>query len=149
MSGHTAHPANKRKVDSMWRFALGIFLAAHGMIHLGYVTPAPTSDPQYPFNLSKSWLVTGLGFDEPALRLIGTLLSLVTIAGYMLAGLAAVGMLVPAQWGLPLTVLSSMTSLLVLIFFWSPWLILGVAIDVVLIAALLWLGWQPFAPAGI
>lgn len=37
----------------MWNLALGFFFALHGLIHLGYISPAPT-DPKYPFSLSKS-----------------------------------------------------------------------------------------------
>jgi hypothetical protein len=128
----------------MWKFALGAFLAAHGLIHLGYLTPAP-ADPRYPFNLGKSWLITSIGFSEPSVRFLGMTLSIVTVVGFALTGLAATGIIVPPQWGLPLTVVSSIASLLLLVCFWHTWLVLGVAIDVALLVALLWLGWQPFS----
>jgi len=131
----------------MWKFALGVFLAAHGLIHLGYVTPAP-ADPKYPFSLSKSWLITGIGLEEPSVRMLGIVLSALTVVGFVLTGLAATGILVPQEWWQPLTVVSAMTSFLLLVFFWNTWLVLGVAIDIALLVALLWLRWQPFGAIG-
>lgn len=128
----------------MWKFALGLFLAAHGLIHLGYVAPAPTADPGYPFNLSKSWLITGVGLDESTVRLVGIALSLLTVIGFALSGLAAAGIIIPPDWGLPLTVAASIASLLLLVLTWHTWLVVGVAIDIALLVAVLWLGWKPF-----
>src|SRR5688572_3973053 len=100
----------------MWKFALGIFLAAHGLIHLGYITPAP-ADPKYPFDLGKSWLITSVGFNEQSVRFLGMILSVIVVVGFALAGLAATGIVIPQQWGLPLTVMSSIASLLLLLCF--------------------------------
>jgi hypothetical protein len=131
----------------MWKFALGVFLAAHGLIHLGYITPAP-ADPKYPFSLSKSWLITSIGLDEPAARVLGIVLSVLTVTGFALTGLAATGIIIPQAWWQPLTVASAFASLLLLLLFWHTWLILGVVIDLALLIALLWLRWQPFNAVG-
>lgn len=130
----------------MSNVVLGFFLAAHGLIHLGYIAPAP-ADPNYPFRLSNSWLISSLGLPEPTVRLLGILLAVVTVGGFVLAGLAALGVIVPGGWGPTLAILSAVTSLLVLVFFWHSWLLLGVIIDLALLVALLWLNWQPFAAA--
>jgi hypothetical protein len=131
----------------MWRIVLGIFLAGHGLIHLGYITPAP-SDPNYPFNMSKSWLITSVGIPEATVRLAGMTLSMVTVVGFALAGLAAVGFIVPQEWGPLLTVIAGVTSLLLLVLFWHIWLAIGILIDLALLAGLLWLDWQPFGATG-
>ncbi|MBZ0287930.1 MAG: hypothetical protein K8I30_09975 [Anaerolineae bacterium] len=123
---------------------LGFFLAVHGLIHLGYVTPAP-ADPKYPFRLNQSWLIASLHLPEQTVRLLGMTLSIITVLGFALAGLAALGIIVPQAWWQPLTILSAAASLLLLVFFWHTWLVLGVIIDVALLVALLWLNWQPFA----
>jgi hypothetical protein len=73
------------------------------------------------------------------------ILSIFTVIGFALAGLAAVGFIVPQSWWGTLTLLSALLSLLLLVLFWHPWLVLGVAIDLVLIVALVGLGWQPFS----
>ena len=98
----------------MWKFALGFFLAIHGLIHLGFVSPAP-ADPKYPFSLSKSWLITGLGLDEPSVRVLGIALSVVTVIGFAMSGLAAVGFVVPQSWWTPLIITSAGASLLLLV----------------------------------
>ncbi len=128
----------------MSKIVLALFLAAHGLIHLGYVTPAPP-DPKYPFKLDQSWLITSLHVETGIARLLGTALGALTVLGYALAALAIMGIVVPEAWWQPLTVVSSALSLLLLILFWHPWLVIGVAIDVFLLLALLVFHWQPFS----
>jgi hypothetical protein len=132
---------------SMWNFALGFFLAMHGLIHLGYVSPAP-SDPKYPFSLSNSWLISSIGLGEPLARGIGIALTVISVIGFALTGMAAAGFIVPQSWWQPLTIIASIASLLLLVFFWNTWLILGVAIDAALLIAVLVIHWQPFTAVG-
>jgi len=127
----------------MPKLLLGFLFAAHGIIHLGFVTPAPT-DPNYPFSLDKSWLVTSIGLSVSTVHALGLLLAIVTVSGYTLAGLSAANLVVPQVWWQSLTVIASVTSLLLLVFFWHNWLILGVVIDIALLA-LIATNWQPFA----
>jgi hypothetical protein len=121
---------------------LGIFLGLHGLIHLGYVTPAP-ADPKYPFRLNQSWLISRVGLSEQSVRLLGILLSIITVIGFTLSGLASLGILVPQAWWGSLTVLGAAASLLLLVLFWHRWLVIGVLIDVALLAGVLFLNWQP------
>jgi hypothetical protein len=127
----------------MSEIVLALFLAAHGLIHLGYVTPAPP-DPRYPFKLDKSWLISSLHVDASYVRILGTALGALTVLGYTLAALAIMGIIVPEPLWQPLTIVSSALSLLLLILFWHPWLVIGIAIDAFLLLALLVLRWQPF-----
>jgi hypothetical protein len=124
------------------KLLLGFLFAAHGVIHLGYVTPAP-ADPNYPFSLDKSWLQTGLGLSASSVHALGILLAVITVAGYTLAGLSAAGIIVPHLWWQGLTVIATVSSLLLLLFFWHNWLILGVMIDIALLL-LMATNWQPF-----
>jgi hypothetical protein len=53
---------------TLGRWLLAGFLVGHGLIHLLFVTPAPApgSAPdalEWPFDMAKSWLVTGPGLD--------------------------------------------------------------------------------------
>ena len=53
------------------KFMLAAFLAAHALIHLSYLSPAPprTADgPAWPFDVAQSWLVTQLGVEAFAMR---------------------------------------------------------------------------------
>ena len=122
---------------------LALFLVAHGLIHLGYVTPAPP-DPKYPFRFEKSWLITSLHIETGLVRMMGTALGALTALGYVLAALAIMGVIMPGALWQPFTLGASVLSLLTLILFWHPWLVLGVAIDVFLLLALVVLHWQPF-----
>jgi hypothetical protein len=118
----------------MLRILFGLFLVAHGLIHASYLTPAPSgAGPAWPFDLGRSALLGALG--EPTLRVLGMGLAAMTVATFLLAGLAFLGWLGIGDWWVPLAIAGSVASLLLLVIFWHPWLALGVVIDI----ALLWL----------
>lgn len=132
----------------MGNLLLALLLAGHGLIHLGYVSPSP-ADPNYPFRLNQSWLISSIGMDAAGVRTLGTGLTILTVIGFVLVGLSTAGFIVPQGWWLSLTVVSAILSLALLIIFWHPWLVIGIVIDLVLLAALMWLGWQPFNAASV
>ena len=118
------------------RFVLVGFLMAHAAIHLGFVTPAPPAAPgapPWPFDLGRSWLLSPLGIDPSLLRVIGFALFAAIVAGYALALIASVASLPADLMGIGIIV-GSAASLVLLLLFFHPWLMLGVAIDI----ALLW-----------
>lgn len=129
----------------MAKIVVALFLAAHGLIHLGYVTPAPP-DPNYPFRLNQSWLITSLGMETGLVRLLGMSLGVVTVLGFALASLAWLNVVPQALWQ-PLTVISSIASIVLLVCFWHSWLVLGIVIDAALLIAVLGFGWKPFVAA--
>lgn|SRR5690606_6721087 len=126
----------------MWKIALALFLVFHGLIHLGYFAPAP-ADPKYPFTLRNSRLASAAGLDVSATHTIGIVLGIAAVCGFVLTGLASVGLVIPQSWWPPLMVIASGASLLMLVIFWNSILILGIVIDVVLLVSVLGLGWQP------
>jgi len=76
-------------------------LLAHAAIHVAFVAPPPpaTADgPAWPFATDRSWLVTRLGLDPALMRGLALALVAVTIAGYALAALAALGVVPTAIW---------------------------------------------------
>ena len=86
------------------KLLLAAFLAAHGLIHISYLTPAPprtAGGPEWPFELARSWLVTGAGLDPGVARAAGTALVALTVALLVTAALAAVGWIVPTGGGRP------------------------------------------------
>jgi hypothetical protein len=125
------------------RLALAAFLLAHGAIHLGYVSPRPpdTAGPAWPFELGRSWLLGPLGLEPGLIRAIGMALTIVTVAAFVGAAIGALG-LFPGAW-MAAVVVGTAASITLLVVFFHPWLLLGVAID----AALLWVamaqGWSP------
>jgi hypothetical protein len=125
--------------------AFAAFLLAHGAIHASFLAPRPpatASGPAWPFELSRSWLLTPLGVNGEALRLLGTALTAATIAAFALAAVAALGPL--AVLWVPAVVLGAAASAALLLVFFHPWLSLGIVIDAVLVWAVL-AGWSPAA----
>lgn len=132
----------------MAKILFALFLIAHGLVHAGLAAAPipndPDSKPGAFFTApTRSWLLPQLGLNNSAIQWIGIGLVVLSTAGFVLAGLGVLG--VPGLntvWR-TITVISSCLSLLLLILFWHPWLIVGVLIDVGLLIALLWLKWPP------
>lgn len=125
------------------------FLLAHGALHASFLAPPPPAapgGPTWPFDLASSWLLSPFGVPDTALRLLGIALIAVTIAAFGLAALAALGVL-PSTLFVPATAAGAIASLALLIVFFHPWLVIGVAIDVGLLWAVLIAGWLPDASA--
>ena len=121
------------------------FLLAHAAIHVGFIAPPPPATaggPAWPFATERAWLVTRLGLDPALLRWLALALVPITVAGYGLAALVALGALPTAIWPAAI-VIGSVASLGVLAACFHPWLLLGVVIDVSLLWASLVTGWQP------
>ncbi len=126
-------------------YILAAFLAAHGLIHASYLTPAPpqtAGGPAWPFEVTRSWLVTGFGLDAAIMRSLAAVLTALTVCSLLAAAAATIGWL-PLEWWAYLVVAGAASSLATLLLFFHPWLVLGVVIDL----ALLWVvavnGWRP------
>jgi hypothetical protein len=129
------------------KILLAAFLAAHGLIHLSYLAPAPprtAGGPEWPFDVTHSWLVTALGMDAAAMRPLATALVIITTVALLGAAAVAMGWLSSTLW-LPLLVAGTVGSLVTLALFFHPWLVVGIAIDLVLLWTTLVAGWAPAA----
>jgi hypothetical protein len=130
---------------------LAAFLVGHGLVHTMYLIPTPAPAPagaarvDFPFVLGRSWLLSRLGVEAHPVRVVGLVLIGATVAGFTLAGLATVGLLVPSDWWSGLVITASTASIALLGLFFQPGLILGLAIDGVLLAVVLVSGWSPTA----
>lgn len=134
------------------RWVLGGFLLAHGLIHVMFVTPAPASagtagGDAWPFDMARSWLVTDANLDLGPVRLLGAALVVVVAGSFLLAGLATVGVVVPSGWWQPLVLVSAAASVALLAMFFNPQLVLGLAIDAVLVWAVVTSVWVPVTAA--
>jgi hypothetical protein len=106
------------------RIVTGILLLAHGLVHLLYVAPDVSE-----FSLDRSWLLPAPARGPLGLGLVGA-----TVVVFLLLALAV--------WGVPglsaswpaLTAVAALLSAVLLILFWDRQLVLGLAIDVALIA---------------
>jgi hypothetical protein len=127
------------------RLLLAAFLVAHGLVHLLFFSPPPPANeggPSWPFALDRSWILTPLGLGADTTRMLGIALIALTIAGFALAAVVAIGVLPSSLW-VPAIVIGAVASLAVLGLFYRPWLTLGVAIDVVLLWFVLIANWSP------
>ena len=110
------------------RAVVGILLVAHGLVHLLFIVPA-AADRSYPFSLDRSWLLP-----ESARRPFAYVLMTAVVLAFIASGLA--------WWGVPglssswtaITVVGAGLSLVLLIAFWDVQLLIGLLIDLLLIA---------------
>jgi hypothetical protein len=70
------------------------------------------------------------------------LVALTTI-GFIVAGLGGLGVSGISTIWRTVAIASSYVSLLLLILFWHPWLVVGVLIDIGVLVSLLWANWPP------
>jgi len=106
------------------RVAVGVLLVAHGLVHLLFVA---NDVPE--FTLENSWLLP-----HSAERTIGLALMATTIGAFALVGLAVWGFPgLAGNWS-PLTIVGAVVSLALLVTFWRTQMVVGVAIDLTLLA---------------
>jgi len=126
-------------------WVLGALIVGHGLVHGLYLVPAPDRPtdgrgPTWPFDLGRSWLVALAGAGRG--RRLGVILIAVILAVSALAGLSTVGIL-PAAWWPALVLAASVASLVLLLLAFDLQLILGVVVDVGLVALVLTGAWTP------
>ena len=135
------------------KILISVLLIIHGLIvagqsagSFGSVVPNEIPNPAfvswYPVNMGRSWLLTSLGLERnlTAYRLGG----LLWLAGGILlvaAGLSVLGILVPVDWWRDLTVAGSTVSLLMLLIYFHPLMIIGTASSLAALIALIWFHW--------
>lgn len=127
------------------KLLLAAFLFAHGVIHLSYLSPRPpatASGPSWPFALDRSWVLSPLGLGRDAMRGLGLALAVVTLAAFTVSAAVVLGLVPQALWS-PTVALGAASSIALLVLFFHPWLVLGVAIDLAILAAALVARWTP------
>ena len=130
-----------------WLLAGLVF--AHGWVHLMFVFPKPQSVgsdagvSEYPFDFGRSWLIRGRGLDAGLVGQLGLVVMAVTFALSLLAALSTVGVLIPADWWGGLMIAAAAASTVMLLLFYSPALILGFAIDALMVVLVLSGTWSP------
>lgn len=102
-----------------------------------YFVPKPPADQtnlDWPFRLDRSWLLSGLGVSTQTIRVIGGVLALVVVIGFVVTG---IGLLANAGWWMAAGVGSAVVSLLLLGAYVQPLIILGLIIDLFLLSLIL------------
>jgi hypothetical protein len=104
----------------------GVFLIAHGLVHLLYFAPA---EPDYPMTAGKSWLVTRAGVPLAIVRPLVAVLAVAAMAGFCLLALSHWRLLVPAGWFDVLATGAASVSLLLIAATWHRSFVFGVIIN--------------------
>jgi hypothetical protein len=100
----------------MLRILAGAFLIAHGLVHLAIWVPR-TKDP--PFDVNHSPLIGDAR---------GPALSLAILAAILLI-VGGLALLVQASWWPTMTIAAAAVSAALLLVTFSPWLLIGLAIN--------------------
>lgn len=107
---------------------VGVLLVAHGLAHLAVWAPGPRPpEVKEPFDPAHSWLIG----EHPALAI-----SLAWLACVFLA-VSGVALIAGASWWGPLAIGGSLASMVLIGFFFNPWLLFGASIDLGLIAGVI------------
>jgi hypothetical protein len=129
----------------MPKILLAVFFVAHAAIHASYISPRPpvtAGGPMWPFELGRSWLLSPLGLSADMTRLVGIGLLAIVLIAFGIAALATFGTLPAATWP-GAVVIGAVASTAMLLMFFHPWLLAGVAIDLVLLWITLVADWSP------
>jgi hypothetical protein len=127
------------------KMIIALFLILHGLVHgiLAMVPNPNAPDAGFASFFSRSWLLNSLGFSESAGKPIAIILAIIATLGFVATGLALLDLLVPFDWWSVLATVSAVISLLLLIIFWHPYLIIGILIDAVILVTVLFTDWSP------
>jgi hypothetical protein len=137
---------------TFFHILIALFLIAHGVVHAilaAVPVPAP-GEPRTPFfpswwrtAVDPLWPILRTGTDVASARRIGWGLWVVQLACFVLAGLGLMGFPGLAIMWRGLAVFGASTSLMVLALYWHPRLVLGVVINLAILAGYI-LSWPPF-----
>lgn len=104
------------------RWVIGLFLVAHGLVHLGVWLPAPAKG-KVPFDAGHSPIFGDV-------RGLAVVIAVVAALVFVVAG---VGYLSTAAWWPTAAVVASGASLALILLTFTPWFLLGAVIDVVIL----------------
>jgi hypothetical protein len=124
----------------------GVFLIAHGLVHaILAAAPRPDIPDAKPmtFWTRPSKLLPGVG--ESVTRPVAMVLWVVSTLLFVAAGLGVLGVSGLSDIWSGLSAAGAITSLLLLLFFWHRWLIIGVLIDLGLLLAVVVFNWSPIS----
>ncbi len=134
---------------STLRILIALFLIAHGWVHFTLtVVPAPAPGAQRtPFwpslwrdDTDSNWLVSRAGLPAGFVRILGSILWMATVIGFTLAGLGLLGIPGLSMIWQGTIIFGAIASMLLLGFYWHPWLVMGVMINLVALASV-WQQW--------
>ena len=117
------------------RTILSLFLIAHALAHAGLAAAPIPGDPDpkpgaFFTEITRSWLFQKIGSAPGFVRLVGIILVALSTLGFVFSGLGALGVPGLSDIWQAAAGLAAAFSLILLIMFWHPWIIVGVLIDI-------------------
>ena len=130
------------------RILFSLFLIAHGLVTIRILVPAPkTGVKRSPFlpswrhdDVDKSWPITRMRLPSTVIRATGWIMWVGIMAGFLIAGLGLLGVPGLTQIWQILALVAVAISLLLLALFWRPWDIVGVLLNIGILAGFIF-GW--------
>lgn len=118
--------------------AVGVFLVAHGLLHLAIWLPKPAPgdrEPAPPFEPDRSAVLTRV-LAEPRVHSVAIVLAWTSAVAFVLAGLAVL-LGLPAA---PIATAAAVSGLVLKGLYFNPWLTVGVLLDLAVLTSAL-TGW--------
>ena len=106
----------------------GLFLLAHGLVHLG-IWCTPFDPDKAPFDPRRSWLADRGGWEGGA-RALAVVLAVAAAAGFLVAG---AGVIRGAAWAQAAAITGATVSLLLTLVYFHRWLAFNILINAAII----------------
>jgi hypothetical protein len=75
--------------DTRTRIFFRAFLIGHALVHVMYLVPEPPADQtslEWSFHLDRSWVFSALGLTSQTVRIVGAVLVVVAVVGFIATG---------------------------------------------------------------
>jgi hypothetical protein len=119
---------------------IGLILIAHGLVHLLYFAPTPPDlkpGKRWPFDGERSWLLSRLGVPAPVRDVMAKSLAVVVAIGFVFAALGWMGVPFPDALWRAMGEMAAGVSLFLLLAYFDIQLIVGITLNIVILAGLL------------
>jgi MFS family permease len=133
------------------RILIGVLLLLHGVIHcILAASPNPGSAEPVAATFFSEWASPWLRgmLSGRALQTVAIVLAVMAGVGFIAAGLAMFGILLPHDWWRALAIGSSVVSLVLCVLFWNVYLVVGPVVAIGTIVAVGFIQWPTEAILG-
>lgn len=124
------------------RWIIALALALHAGMHLSFFMPDWFFEVRgsVPFDLTHSDTLSAVGVDPGLWQGLGLVLVALTVGGLLLGAASIVGFL-PGRYGRLGLVVGATASLVSILLFFHTWLIVGVMVDLMILAGVAAVRW--------
>jgi hypothetical protein len=141
-----------RNEEDKVKIMIAVLLILHGLISAAFSTGSfkpgnsvqnPTWINWWPTNMGESWLLPRPIAESPPVALLGGILFLAGGVALIASGLGLFGWIIPQAWWPFLAVTGAAISLLMLMIYFHPFYLIGIASNLAIIISILWIHWPP------